>query len=74
MAPGDVVVGVLAHASAESRREAYQQLNVAIEYHTDGRMRVTAGPGACTSECVGGALLTLSTRETGVWEAWLEAA
>lgn len=48
------IVGVLAHASAESRREVYQQLNVAIEYHTDGRMRVTAGPGACTNECVGG--------------------
>lgn len=48
------IVGVLALASAESRREVYQQLNVAIEYHTDGRMRVTAGPGACTNECVGG--------------------
>jgi hypothetical protein len=52
------IVGVLAHASAESRREVYQQLNVAIEYHTDGRMRVTAGPGACTNECVGGATCT----------------
>jgi site-specific DNA recombinase len=52
------IVGVLANASAESRREVYQQLNVAIEYHADGRMRVTAGPGACTNECVGGATCT----------------
>lgn len=48
------IVGVLEHASAESRRAVYQQLNVALEYHTDRRIRVTAGPSACTNECVGG--------------------
>ncbi|MGD9754136.1 MAG: recombinase family protein [Acidimicrobiia bacterium] len=68
------IVGVLANASAESRREIYQQLNVAIEYHTDGRMRVTAGPGACTNECVGGAIATLNPRSRSPWLQLAEAA
>ncbi|MGQ0825818.1 MAG: LLM class flavin-dependent oxidoreductase [Actinomycetota bacterium] len=36
------------------RRAVYQELNVAITYHTDGRLHVRAGPSACTNECVGG--------------------
>ena len=38
----------------------YSELNLAVVYHDDGRMQVSAGPDACTSECVGGGIATLN--------------
>ena len=48
------IVAILQTADAEDRRAVYQELNVSIRYHTDGRLHVKAGPGACTNERVGG--------------------
>ncbi len=50
------IVGVLENAYPEDRRSIYQELNVSVHYHTDGRLHVKAGPSACTNECVGGGL------------------
>ena len=50
------IVGVLQNAHPEDRRAIYQELNVSIRYHTDGRLHVKAGPSACTNERVGGGL------------------
>jgi hypothetical protein len=66
------IVSILQNADPEDRRAVYQELNVSIDYHTDGRLHVKAGPGACTNKCVGGATQTLSTRDP--WEGWLAAA
>jgi site-specific DNA recombinase len=48
------IVAILQTADPEDRRAVYQELNVSIRYHTDGRLHVKAGPSACTNECVGG--------------------
>ena len=66
------IVAILQHADPEDRRTVYQELNVSIRYHADGRLHVKAGPTGCTHERVGGGTLTLSTR--GTREAWLAAA
>jgi hypothetical protein len=62
------IVRVLQTASPESRRAVYQELNVAIECHTDKRLRVTAGPNACTDERVGGGTRTITPRAAAVGE------
>jgi hypothetical protein len=48
------IVAILQNADPEDRRAVYQELNVSIRYHADGRLHVKAGPSACTNECVGG--------------------
>ena len=48
------IVAILANADAEDRKAVYSELNLAVVYHDDGRMQVSAGPDACTNECVGG--------------------
>ena len=48
------IVEILEHADPEDRRAVYRELNLAVVYHDNGRMQVTAGPDACTNECVGG--------------------
>ena len=48
------IVEILSNADPEDRKAVYQELNLAVVYHDDGRMQVTAGPDACTNECVGG--------------------
>ena len=40
----------------------YQELNVSIEFHTDGRLHVKAGPDVCTNDRVGGTSSTLRPR------------
>ena len=42
------IVSILQKADPEDRRAVYQELNVSIDYHTDGRLHVKAGPNACT--------------------------
>ncbi|MBT8241574.1 MAG: hypothetical protein KJN63_10135 [Acidimicrobiia bacterium] len=32
------------------------ELNLTVVCHDDGRMQVSAGPDACTNECVGGGI------------------
>ncbi len=48
------IVAILANADPEDRKAVYSELNLAVVYHDDGRMQVSAGPDACTNECVGG--------------------
>ncbi|MCB0991966.1 MAG: zinc ribbon domain-containing protein [Acidimicrobiales bacterium] len=48
------IVAILATADPEDRKAVYRELNLAVTYHKDGHMQVTAGPDACTNECVGG--------------------
>ena len=48
------IVAILQTADPEDRRAVYQELNVSIRYHTDGRLHVKAGSSPCTNECVGG--------------------
>jgi site-specific DNA recombinase len=48
------IVAILANAEPEDRKAVYSELKLAIVYHDDGRMRVSAGPDACTNKCVGG--------------------
>ena len=48
------IVAILQTADPEDRRAVYQELNVSINYHADGRLHVKAGPSACTNERVGG--------------------
>lgn len=48
------IVEILSNADPEDRKAVYQELNLAVVYRDDGRMQVTAGPDACTNECVGG--------------------
>ncbi|MCP4958737.1 MAG: hypothetical protein GY925_05635 [Actinomycetia bacterium] len=48
------IADILANAEPEDRKAIYSELNLAVTYHQDGRMKVTAGPDACTNECVGG--------------------
>ena len=48
------IVAILANADPEDRKAVYSELNLAVIYHDDGRMQVSAGPDACTNECVGG--------------------
>lgn len=48
------IVAILNHAHPEDRKAAYSELNLSVVYHNDGRMQVSAGPDACTNECVGG--------------------
>lgn len=48
------IVSILQNADPEDRRAVYQELNVSVDHHTDGRLHVKAGPGACTNKCVGG--------------------
>ncbi len=59
------IVGVLQNAHPDDRRAIYQELNVSIRYHTDGRIHVKAGPRACTDECVGGDFNFEYTRSLG---------
>ena len=66
------IVEILRNADPEDRKAVYTELNLEVVYHDDGRMQVTAGPDACTNECVGGATLTQSTRAP--WTAELTAA
>lgn len=37
------IVSILQHADPDDRRAVYQELNVSIDYHTDGRLHVKAG-------------------------------
>ncbi len=48
------IVEILSNADPEDRKAVYNELNLEVVYHDDGRMQVTAGPDACTNECVGG--------------------
>jgi hypothetical protein len=48
------IVAILQNADPADRRAVYRELTLAVLYHDDGSMQVTAGPGACTNECVGG--------------------
>jgi hypothetical protein len=66
------IVAILHNADPEDRKAVYSELNLSVVYHDDGRMQVSAGPDACTNECVGGASLTLSRRAP--WSAELVAA
>jgi hypothetical protein len=50
------IVGVLENASVESKRVGYQQPNVAIEYHSEGRRRGHGRTRHGTSQGVGGRL------------------
>jgi len=50
------IVAILANADPEDRKAVYTELNLAVVYHNDGHMQVSAGPDACTNECVGGGL------------------
>ncbi|MDH5313661.1 MAG: hypothetical protein OEW66_07450 [Actinomycetota bacterium] len=50
------IVEILKHADSEDRRAVYRELNLAVVYHDDGCMQVTAEPDACTNECVGGGI------------------
>ncbi len=57
-------VSLLANADPEHRKAVYNELNLAVVYHDNGRMQVSAGPDACTNECVGGGLeLTYPNRD-----------
>jgi len=56
------IVEILNNADPEHRKAVYNELNLAVVYHDDRRMQVTAGPDACTNECVGGGITTQSTR------------
>ncbi|MEO8698110.1 MAG: hypothetical protein ABI658_31725 [Acidimicrobiales bacterium] len=56
------IVAILQTADPEDRRAVYQELNVSIRYHADGRLHVKAGPNACTNECVGGTTQTVTPR------------
>jgi hypothetical protein len=51
------IVSILANAHPDDRKAVYDKLNLTIVYHDNGRMQVTAGPDACTNECVGGGTL-----------------
>ncbi len=48
------LVALLEGADPADRRAVYQELNVSIEFHTDGRLHVKAGPNVCTNDRVGG--------------------
>ncbi len=48
------IVAILATAEPADRKAVYSALNLAVVYHDDGRMQVSAGPDACTNKCVGG--------------------
>jgi len=48
------IVAILANADSEDRKAVYSELNLAVTYHDNGRMQVSAGPEACTNKCVGG--------------------
>jgi hypothetical protein len=65
------IVSLLADADEDDRNELYQQLGVSLTYHPEGRVLVEALPRGVMVR-VGGASLTLSTREP--WAAWLLAA
>ena len=45
------IVAILANADPEDRKAVYSELHLAVVYHDDGHMQVSA---ACTNECVGG--------------------
>ena len=47
------IIAILANAEPEDRKPVYSELNLAVVYHDDGRMQVSAGPDECTNECVG---------------------
>ena len=49
---------MLEEADPEDRKAVYSELNLAVVYHDDARMQVSAGPDACTNDGVGGATLT----------------
>jgi hypothetical protein len=66
------IVEILEHADPEERRALYRERSLAAVSRDDARTQVTAGPGARTDECVGGASGTLSTRS--LWTAELVAA
>ena len=48
------------NADPEDRKAVYSKLNLAVVCHDDGRMQVSAGPDACTNECVGGGMQPLT--------------
>ncbi len=51
-------VAVLANADPQDRKAVYNELNLSVTYHQDGRMKVAAGPDPCT-DCVGGTTQTI---------------
>ena len=74
-------VEILSNAAPEDRKAVYRELNLAVVYHDDGSMQVSAGPSSpamsgnsdpCTYKSVGGATSTQSTRAP--WTAELVAA
>lgn len=48
------IVAILDNADPIDRKAVYNELDLSIVYHDDGRMQVSAGPDACTNKCVGG--------------------
>ena len=50
----------MANAEPEDRNAVYNELNLTIVYHDDGRIQASAGPDACTNERVGGGIATLN--------------
>ena len=43
------IIAILANAEPEDRKPVYSELNLAVVYHDDGRMQVSAGPDECTN-------------------------
>ena len=71
---GEILIGdrKVNDLDPKDRKAIYSELNLAVVYHDDGRMQVSAGPDASTSECVKGAGLTERTR--GRWGVELRVA
>jgi hypothetical protein len=67
------IVAILGTADPQDRRAVYQELNVSIDYHPDGKLHVKAGPSACTNERVGWATCTMTPRVATVGEFLLDA-
>ena len=60
------IVGLLADADDEDRKELYQQLGISLTYHPDGKVLVEALPRGVMVR-VGGATQTPST-----WDPWVQ--
>ncbi|MFQ5473041.1 MAG: hypothetical protein ACE5FA_09180, partial [Dehalococcoidia bacterium] len=67
------IVRILAKADPKDRRAVYEELNLQMTYHTDGKVEVAAGPHACTNERVGGETRTINPRGTPAGEFPLAA-
>jgi len=59
------IVATLANAEPEDRKAVYSELSLTVVYHNDGRMQVSAGPDACTNECVRGVFLSCCQEAIG---------